>query len=103
MFAAVAFGTGGATCLAGGLWFAWRQRRRNASTLAGWGLLAVGIGQLIRATGSLTGDRQPLGVILALCVVAVSVPGNIMVALGRRTSRNGRGTRKRRKLPPIHP
>lgn len=103
MFNAVAFGAGGAICLALGMWFVWRQRRRHANTLAGWGVLALGVGQLIRAAGSLTGDRQPLGVILATCSAVVSVVGCILLARGRDTVRNGRGGRKRRKLPPVRP
>lgn len=103
MFDAVAFGASGAIGLAVGMWFIWRQRRRHASTLAGWGGLALGAGQLMRAAGSLTGDRQPLGVILATCFAVITVAGSVLVACGRDTSRNGRGGRKRRKLPPIHP
>jgi hypothetical protein len=103
MFGAVAFGAGGAICLALGVWFVWRQRRRNASTLAGWGGLALGVGQLIRAAGSLTGDRQPLGVILATCFAVISVVGYILVARGWDTVRNAHHARKRRKLPPIRP
>lgn len=103
MFDAVAFGAGGGIGLALGTWCIRRQRRRHASTLAGWGGLALGVGLLIRAAGSLTGDRQPLGVILATSFAVVSVVGSVLVACGRNTLRNGRGGRKRRKLPPIHP
>ncbi|MEU1596481.1 hypothetical protein ABZ468_27400 [Streptomyces sp. NPDC005708] len=103
MLIAVAFGTGGVICLVLGMWFVWRQHRRHASTLVGWGGLAIGVGQLIRAAGSLTGDRQPLGVILATCFAALSMVGYILLARGRDTFRNGRGGRKRRKLPPIRP
>ncbi|MFC9495015.1 MULTISPECIES: hypothetical protein [unclassified Streptomyces] len=103
MFNAVAFGAGGAICLALGMWFVLRQRRRRASTLVGWGGLALGVAQLIRAVASLTGDRQPLGVILAICFAALSVVGYILVARGGDTVRNGRGGKKRRKLPPIRP
>ena len=103
MFSAVVFGAGGAICLALGMWCVWRQRRRHAGTLAGWGGLALGVGQLIRAAGSLTGDRQPLGDLLAICFAPIWVVGYVLVASGRDTSRNGRGGRKRRKLPPIRP
>lgn len=103
MFDAVAFGAGGAILLPVGMWFVWRQRRRHAGTLAGWGGLALGVGQLIRAAGSLTGDRQPLGVILATCFAVITVAGSVLVACGRDTFREGRGGRKRRKLPPIRP
>jgi drug/metabolite transporter (DMT)-like permease len=103
MFEAVAFGAGGAICLVSGMWFVWRQRRRNASTLAGWGLLSLGVGQLIRAAVSSTGDRQPLGVILAICSAVISGVGYILVACGGASFRNRRGRRKRRKLPPIRP
>ncbi|CAM5515256.1 hypothetical protein SCANM124S_04951 [Streptomyces canus] len=103
MFDAVAFGAGGGIGLALGTWCVRRQRRRHASTLAGWGGLALGVGLLIRAAGSLTGDRQPLGVILATCFAVVSAAGSVLVECGRGSLRNGRGGRKRRKLPPIHP
>jgi hypothetical protein len=103
MFDAVAFAAGGAIVLPVGMWVVWRQRRRHASTLAGWAGLALGLGLLMRAAGSLTGDRQPLGVILATCYAVISVAGSVLVACGRDTLRNGRGGRKRRKLPPIHP
>lgn len=103
MFDAVAYGAGGAIFLALGVWFVWRQRRRHAGTLAGWGALAVGVGQLIRAAGSLTSDRQPLSLILATCCAVVSVVGYILVARGRDTVPAGRSRRKRRKLPPIRP
>jgi drug/metabolite transporter (DMT)-like permease len=103
MFDAVTFGAGGATCLVLGMWFVWRQRRRNAGALAGWGVLALGVGQLIRAAGSLTGDRQPLGVVLAICCAVISVVGYILMARGGASFRNRRGGRKRRKLPPIRP
>ena len=103
MLNAVAFGAGGVICLALGMWFVWRQRRRQASTLAGWGALAIGIGQLIHAVGSLTSDRRPLSLILATCCAAISVVGYILVACGRDTYRNGRSGWKRRKLPPIRP
>lgn len=103
MFDAVAFGAGGGVGLALGTWCVRRQRRRHASTLVGWGGLALGLGLLIRAAGSLTEDHQPLGVILATCFAVVSVAGSVLVACGRDTLRNGRGGRKRRKLPPILP
>lgn len=73
MFDAVAFGAGGGVGLALGTWCVRRQRRRHASTLVGWGGLALGLGLLIRAAGSLTEDHQPLGVILATCFAVVSV------------------------------
>ncbi|MFD4502093.1 hypothetical protein [Streptomyces sp. NPDC058457] len=101
MYDAVAFGTGGVLWLAVGIWFVRRQRRRHANTLAGWGALAFGVAQLTRAAGSLTGDRQPLGIILASCFVVLSVPGSVLLARGGNTLRNGRTPRKRRKLPPI--
>lgn len=103
MFITVAFGAGGAFSLALGTWFVRRQCRRHASTLASWGGLALGVGQLIRAAGSLTGDRQALGDILAICFPVIWVVGSVLMASGRDTSRNGRGGRKRRKLPPIRP
>ncbi|MFD3586085.1 hypothetical protein [Streptomyces sp. NPDC058683] len=103
MFDAVAFGTGGAICLALGMWFVRRQHRRHAGTLVGWGGLVIGVAQLIRAAGSLTEDRRPLGVILAICFAALSVVGYILLARGSDPFRNGRGGRKRRKLPPIRP
>ncbi|MGR3873421.1 hypothetical protein ACUXZZ_33285 [Streptomyces graminifolii] len=103
MFNAVAFGAVGAIFLALGAWFVWRQRRRHASTVAGWGALAVGAGQLLHAAGSLTGNGQPLSLVLATCCAVVSVVGYILVASIRNTVPNGRGRRKRRKLPPIRP
>jgi drug/metabolite transporter (DMT)-like permease len=105
MFNAVAFGAGGVAFLALGAWFVWRQRRRHAGTLAGWGALALGAAQLIHAAGSLTSNRQPLSVVLATCCAVVSVVGYILVASGRDTVPDGRGRsrRKRRKLPPIRP
>ncbi|MER6205334.1 hypothetical protein ACWDG9_15155 [Streptomyces sp. NPDC001073] len=91
--------------LALGAWFVRRQRRRHAGTLAGWGALALGVGQLIHAAGSLTSNRQPLSVVLATCCAVVSVVGYILVASSRDTVPDGRGRsrRKRRKLPPIRP
>lgn len=103
MSIAVAFGTGGAICVALGMWFVRRQHRRRASTLVGWGGLALGGAQLIHAVGSLSRDRQPLGVILAICCAALSMVGYILLARGSDPFRNGRGGRKRRKLPPIRP
>jgi drug/metabolite transporter (DMT)-like permease len=105
MFNAVAFGAGGVAFLALGAWFVWRQRRRHAGTLAGWGALALGAAQLIHAAGSLTSNRQPLSLVLATCCAVVSVVGYILVASGRDTVPDGRGRsrRKRRKLPPIRP
>lgn len=100
MFNAVAFGAGGAICLALGMWFVRWQRRRHAGTLAGCGALALGVGQLIRAAGSLTGDCQPLGVFLATCCAVIGVVGCVLVARGQDTFRNGRGGRK---LPSIRP
>ncbi|WP_217546396.1 hypothetical protein [Streptomyces sp. GbtcB6] len=101
MFDAVAFGAGGALWLAVGMWYVRRQRRRHAGTLAGWGALVFGVAQLIRAAGSLTGDRQPLGIILASCFAVLSVSGSVLLARDGNTLRNGRTARKRRKLPPI--
>ncbi|WP_406437332.1 hypothetical protein OHB00_23640 [Streptomyces sp. NBC_00631] len=103
MFIAVAFGAGGVICLAIGMWFVRRQHRRRASTLAGWGGLALGAAQLTHAANSLTGDRQPLGLILAGCCAALSIVGYLLLARDRDTYRNGPRSRKRRKLPPIHP
>lgn len=103
MFSAVTFGSSGAICLALGVWLVWRQHRRHASTLASWGVLALGVGQLIRAAGSSTGDRQPLGDVLATCSAAISVVGFILVACGRDTVRSSRRGWRRRKLPPIRP
>ncbi|MFD8724817.1 hypothetical protein ACFV2H_44435 [Streptomyces sp. NPDC059629] len=99
----MAFGAGGVICLATGMWFVRRQHRRRASTLAGWGGLALGTAQLIHAASSLTGDRQPLGVILAGCCAALSIVGYLLLARDRHTYHNGHRSRKRRKLPPIHP
>ncbi|GGN26063.1 hypothetical protein [Streptomyces fuscichromogenes] len=103
MFIASAFGASGAIWLTVGMWLIRRQRRRHAGTLAGWGALAFGVAQLIRAAGSLAGDRQPLGVILALGFTALSVAGWLLVIRDGATPRFriGRTTRKRRKLPPI--
>ncbi|MFJ9537106.1 hypothetical protein ACIRPX_07610 [Streptomyces sp. NPDC101225] len=102
MFDAVVFGAGGAICLVLGMWFVLRQRRRHAGTLAGWGAVAVGVGQFLRAVGSLTDDHQPLGAVLVICFSVVSVAGFIMVVRGRDTSWNARGGQKPRKLPPIN-
>ncbi|MEU2620350.1 hypothetical protein ABZ642_19855 [Streptomyces sp. NPDC007157] len=103
MINAMVFGVSGAICLALGAWFVRRQRRRHAGTLVGWGGLALGLGQLIRAVASLAGDRQPLGLILAICCAVLSVVGYTLVARAPDPFRNGRGGRKRRKLPPIRP
>ncbi|MFD8813080.1 hypothetical protein ACFV23_16725 [Streptomyces sp. NPDC059627] len=103
MFIAVTFGVSGAIWLAGGGWLVRRQRRRHARTLAGWAALALGVAQLLHAAASLTEDRQPLGLVLALCSAALSVVGYLVLnrdgALGNR--RTAWKRRKRRKLPPI--
>ncbi|WP_445528499.1 hypothetical protein [Streptomyces cyslabdanicus] len=102
MFVAVIIGVGGVICMASGLLLIGRQHRRRADTRAGWGAIAIGLGQLFRAVGSWAG-RQPLGFILAACCLAFSIAGFILVARDRDIFRNGRGGRKRRKLPPLHP
>ncbi|MEU9245016.1 hypothetical protein [Streptomyces sp. NPDC048385] len=103
MFSAVAFGAGRALWLALGMWAVRRQRRRQAGTVAGWAALALGTAQLIHAAGSLTGDRQPLGLVLATCCAVLSIVGSLLAARDRVTYRNGPASRKRRKLPPIRP
>ncbi|MFD4973227.1 hypothetical protein [Streptomyces sp. NPDC058424] len=103
MFDAVIIGVGGVICMACGVWLVGRQHRRRAGTRAGWGAIAIGLGQLFRAVGSWAGSRQPLGFILAACCLAFSIAGFILVVRDRDIFRNGRGGRKRRKLPPLHP
>lgn len=103
MFDAVIISVGSVICMAFGVWFVGRQHHRRAGTRAGWGAIAIGLGQLFHAAGSLAGSRQPLGFILAACCAAFSITGFILVVRDRDIFRNGRGGRKRRKLPPLHP
>ncbi|MFB7458878.1 hypothetical protein [Streptomyces sp. NPDC056188] len=103
MFDAVLIGVGSVICMACGVWLVGRQHRRRADTRAGWGAIAIGLGQLFHAAGSLAGSRQPLDHIRAACCAAFSIAGCILVVRGRDILRNGRGGRKRRKLPPLHP
>ncbi len=105
MFTVVFPGALGVICMAVGVWFVGRQHRRRAGTRAGWGTMAIGVGLLFRAAGFLTGNRQPLGFALTACFAAFSVTGYILVLRNRDRDlfRNGRGGRKRRKLPPLHP
>ncbi|MFG2793761.1 hypothetical protein [Streptomyces sp. NPDC048419] len=86
-----------------GAWFVRRQRRRHADTRAGWGGLAIGLGQLLHGIGSLRGDRQPLDLILAMCSAALGIGGAVLVVQAGKTLRKGRVTGRRRKLPPLHP
>ncbi|MET4644489.1 hypothetical protein ABID95_004238 [Streptomyces atratus] len=101
MFDAGIFGVGGLICVTLGVWFVGRQHSRRASTRAGWGATAIGLGQFSRAASSLSGSRQPLGFILAVCFAAFSLGGFFLVACDRDTLH--RGGRKRRKLPPLGP
>ncbi|MFI9602507.1 hypothetical protein ACWEQ7_14030 [Streptomyces sp. NPDC004069] len=103
MFDAVIIGVGSAICMAFGAWLVGWQYRRRADTRAGWGAIAIGLGQLFHAAGSWAGSRQPLGHILAAGSAAFSITGFILVVRDRDIFRNGRGGRKRRKLPPLHP
>ncbi|MFD4611911.1 hypothetical protein [Streptomyces sp. NPDC058440] len=103
MFDAVLIGVGSVISVAFGVWLVGRQHRRRADTRAGWGVIAIGLGRLFYAADSWAGSRQPLGHILAACCVAFSIAGFILVVRGRDILRNGRGGRKRRKLPPLHP
>ncbi|KOV58622.1 hypothetical protein [Streptomyces sp. MMG1121] len=103
MISAVFLGAGALVFLASGAWLVRHQRRRRADTRAGWGAIAIGLGQLLHGVGSLTGDRQPLGVILAACSAVFGIGGAVLVVRAGRTFRNGRGGGKRRKLPPLHP
>ncbi|MFD4611723.1 hypothetical protein ACFWOT_27280 [Streptomyces sp. NPDC058440] len=103
MFDAVIISVGSVIFMALGVWLVGRQRRRRSDTRAGWGVTAIGLGQLFHAASSLAGSRQPLGFILAACCLAFSIAGFILVVRGRDIPRNGRGGRKRRKLPPLHP
>ncbi|WP_159083298.1 hypothetical protein [Streptomyces sp. P3] len=98
MFDAVMFGAGGLICMTFGVWFVGRQHRRRASTRAGWGAMAIGLGQFFRAASSLSGSQQPLGFILTVCFAAFSLGGFILVMRDRDTLRRGS-----RKLPPLGP
>ncbi|MCX3063200.1 hypothetical protein [Streptomyces beihaiensis] len=101
MFATVAFGCGAVFCVTGGTWLVLRQRRRRADTMEGWGVLFIGAGQLMRAVRSLTGDREPLGLILTLLFAAASLTGSILFTRGLKRTKYGYSGWKRRKLPPI--
>ncbi|TWG03250.1 hypothetical protein FHX80_111670 [Streptomyces brevispora] len=100
MFDVVLLGAGGLGCLAFGVWFIGRLRRRNTGTRAGWGAMALGLGLIIRAAGILAGSRQPLGLILALCFGVLNVGGFFLLASHRDKRRNGRSGRKQPQLRP---
>lgn len=103
MFDAVCLSTSGLVLVTFGSWFVWRQQHRRADTRAGWGSIAIGLGQLLHGIGSLPGDRQPLGLILALCSAASTLGGAVLVVRASEALRKGRGSGKRRKLPPLYP
>ncbi|EPD63747.1 hypothetical protein [Streptomyces sp. HGB0020] len=71
-------------------WFVRRQRRRHADTRAGWGGVVIGLGQLLHGIGSFSGDRQPLGVVLATCSAILGITGAVLVLLACRAL--GRGS-----------
>lgn len=98
MFEAVVFGVAGLICLTLSMWWVGRQHRRRASTRAGWGATAIGVGQFLHAAGSLSGSQQPLGLILAVGFTAFSLSGLLLVVRDRDTLH--RSDRKRRELPP---
>lgn len=102
MLGAVFLGTSGLIFMAFGAWLVRRRQRTRADTRAGWGAVAIGLGQLLHGIGTLPGDRQPLDLILALCSATSSVCGAVLVArTGEALRKSRRG--KRRKLPPLRP
>ncbi|MEV5086039.1 hypothetical protein AB0K74_47730 [Streptomyces sp. NPDC056159] len=103
MFDAVIIGFGSVIFMAFGVWLVGPQHRRRSDTRAGWGVIAIGLAQLFHAADSWAGSRQPLGHIPAACCLAFSIAGFILVVRAGDILRDGRGGRKRRKLPPLHP
>ena len=95
MINAMALSAGALVFLAIGTWFVRRQRRRHADTRAGWGAVAIGLGQLLHGIGSLSGNRQPLGVILAACSAAFGIGGAVLVLVAGRSLSGGKVFGKR--------
>ncbi|MFE7169345.1 hypothetical protein [Streptomyces sp. NPDC057616] len=95
MINAMVLSAGALVFLVIGTWFVRRQRRRHADARAGWGAVAIGLGQLLHGIGSLSGNRQPLGVILAACSAAFGIAGAVLVVLAGRTLGRGRIAGKR--------
>jgi vacuolar-type H+-ATPase subunit I/STV1 len=90
----------GAFIAVASLWAAWRLGHRGRpSSRFGWGGFLFGLGLILHGVAYLTANRQPLGVVLALCSATATVTGTVLLVRFRPAIHL---RRKRAKLPPLN-